>query len=137
MGSGPAKTSKIAAASETSRVKVPITSKELAKARSPKRDTLPYVGFKPTTPQKAAGWRIEPPVSEPRANTQRSAATAAADPPDEPPGTLDVSQGFLVGPKAEFSVDVPIANSSMFVLPRNCTLADFSFLITVASYAEM
>ena len=39
-------------------------------------------------------------------------------PRDEPPGTRSRSQGFDVGPKAEFSVDEPIANSSMFVLPR-------------------
>ena len=35
----------------------------------------------------AAGWRIEPPVSVPVAARHRSAATAAAEPPDEPPGT--------------------------------------------------
>ncbi len=27
----------------------------------PYRDTLPYVGFRPTTPQKCAGWRMLPP----------------------------------------------------------------------------
>ncbi len=41
----------------------------------------------PTMPQKAAGWRIEPPVSVPVAPRQRPAATALAEPPDEPPGT--------------------------------------------------
>ena len=41
----------------------------------------------PTVPVKAAGWRIEPPVSVAVAARQRSAATAAAEPPDEPPGT--------------------------------------------------
>jgi hypothetical protein len=41
----------------------------------------------PTVPVKAAGWRIEPPVSVAVAPRQRSAATAAAEPPDEPPGT--------------------------------------------------
>ena len=40
----------------------------------------------PTVPVKAAGWRIEPPVSVAVAPAQRSAATAAAEPPDEPPG---------------------------------------------------
>ena len=38
-------------------------------------------------PQKAAGWRIEPPVSVPIAPALTRAATAAAEPPDEPPGT--------------------------------------------------
>ena len=38
-------------------------------------------------PQNAAGWRIEPPVSVPSAHGARPPATAAAEPPDEPPGT--------------------------------------------------
>ena len=71
----------------------------------------------PTTPHRAAGWRMEPPVSEPRAQSASPAATAAAEPPEEPPGTVDRSQGLCVGPKAEFSVEEPIANSSMLALP--------------------
>ena len=55
---------------------------------SPYRDTAPYVGFTPTTPHSAAGWRIEPPVSEPSAERRepgrdrgrRSAARAAGHP---------------------------------------------------------
>ena len=71
----------------------------------------------PTTPHSAAGWRIDPPVSEPRPSGAKPAATAAAEPPLLPPGTLPVSRGLRVGPKAEFSVELPMANSSMFVLP--------------------
>ena len=41
----------------------------------------------PTVPVKAAGWRIEPPVSVAVAPRHRCAATAAAEPPEEPPGT--------------------------------------------------
>ena len=41
----------------------------------------------PTQLQKLAGWRMEPPVSVPSAAMQRSPPTAAALPPDEPPGT--------------------------------------------------
>jgi len=52
----------------------------------------------PVTPQNDAGWRIEPPVSVPVAAGVRRAATAAALPPDEPPGVQDRSQGFLTGP---------------------------------------
>jgi hypothetical protein len=47
----------------------------------------------------------------------RRAATAAAEPPEEPPGTAVLSHGFLTGPKAEFSFDEPIANSSQLSLP--------------------
>ena len=46
------------------------------------------------------------------------AATAAAEPPLLPPGTVSRSHGLLTGPNAEYSFDEPIANSSMFVLPR-------------------
>ena len=52
----------------------------------------------PTTPQSDAGWRIEPPVSEPSAQSASPAATAAAEPPLEPPGTVARSQGLRVGP---------------------------------------
>src|SRR5215210_779093 len=72
----------------------------------------------PTIPQSAAGWRIEPPVSVPIAQGARPAATAAAEPPEDPPGTRVRSHGFCTGPKPEFSFDEPIANSSMLVLPR-------------------
>ena len=69
------------------------------------------------TPQSEAGWRTDPPVSEPSATGTIPAATAAAEPPDDPPGTREVSQGFFTGPNAEFSFEEPIANSSQFVLP--------------------
>jgi hypothetical protein len=91
------------------------------------------VGFTPTVPVTAPGWRIEPPVSVPMASGASKAASAAAEPPPEPPGTRVVSHGFRVGPYAEFSVDEPIANSSMFVLPRITTPASRSRRVTVAS----
>ncbi len=40
----------------------------------------------PEMPVKAAGWRIEPPVSVPVAAGQSRAAIAAELPPEEPPG---------------------------------------------------
>ena len=49
----------------------------------------------PVMPQKAAGWRIEPPVSVPVAAGASMAATAAAEPPDEPPGTKACVPGVL------------------------------------------
>src|SRR3954462_4945875 len=89
----------------------------------PYRDTVPYVGRNPTLPQSDDGCLIEPPVSEPSAQGARPADTAAADPPPEPPGTRVGSHGFLLGPKAEFSVEEPIANSSVFVFPSSCSPA--------------
>ena len=52
----------------------------------------------PVMPVKLAGWRIEPPVSVPVAAGTRRAATAAAVPPDEPPGTRVASHGLRTGP---------------------------------------
>src|SRR5438445_13629828 len=106
------------ALSRTVFVTGPIWSRLDAKATMPKRETVPYVGRRPTLPQSADGCLIEPPVSEPSAHGARPALTAAADPPPEPPGTRDGSHGLCDGPYAEFSVDEPIANSSVFVLPR-------------------
>ena len=64
-----------------------------------------------------AGWRMEPPVSEPRAPGTMPEATAAAEPPEEPPAVRVVSQGLRVGPKMERSVPEPMANSSRLALP--------------------
>ena len=85
-------------------------------------------------PVIAAGWRIEPPVSVPIASGASNAASAAAEPPPEPPGMRAVSHGLRVGPYAECSVDEPMANSSMFVLPRIVIPAARSRAVTVASY---
>ena len=62
------------------------------------------------------------------------AATAAAEPPDDPPGTRVGCDGFRAGPNALFSVDEPIANSSMFVLPTTTAPAARSRRTAVASY---
>src|SRR5436190_18610110 len=96
------------AASRTSRVNVPTWSRDDANAISPYRDTRPYVGFIPTTPHSAAGCRTEPPVSVPSAHTAWPDATAAADPPEDPPGTSDRFHGLWTGPNAEFSFDDPM-----------------------------
>ncbi len=76
---------------------------------------------------------MDPPVSEPRAAGASPAATAAADPPLEPPGTRSRSQGFLVGPKQLVSVELPMANSSIFVLPMMIAPSSFSRSMTWAS----
>src|SRR5689334_6115284 len=85
-------------------------------------------------PVTAAGCRIEPPVSVPMARGAWNDATAALDPPDEPPGMRVRSHGLCVGPYAEFSVDEPMANSSMFVLPSMTMPACLMRCEIVASY---
>src|SRR5688572_22717174 len=90
----------------------------------------------PTTPQKDAGCRTDPPVSEPSAAGTAPAQTSAAEPPDEPPGTRALSSGCTTRPYAECSVEEPIANSSQLVLPAISAPAAFSFATAVASYGE-
>src|SRR6185312_15633622 len=80
------------AASSTVLAIGPAWSSEEAKATTPQREQRPYVGLMPTVPVKAAGWRMEPPVSVAVAPRQSRAATAAADPPEEPPGTSGASE---------------------------------------------
>src|ERR1700730_18274744 len=114
----------------------------------------------PTVPVKAAGWRIEPPGSVPVAPRQRWAATAAAEPPGEPPGTSRVfapaqvgstrlapassaklgrarvrvrRHGETAGPKHEVSFDEPIANSSLLSLPSSTAPSRHRFAHTVDS----
>ncbi|MNP67606.1 hypothetical protein D3C76_1634580 [compost metagenome] len=67
--------------------KGPTQSREVCAGITPTRLMRPKVGLKPNTPQQAAGTRTEPPVSVPREKSQRPAATAAAEPLEEPPGT--------------------------------------------------
>ena len=62
------------------------------------------------------------------------AATAADDPPELPPGTALLFQGFSTGPYALFSLDEPIANSSQLALPMRMPPALSSFDTAVASY---
>ena len=92
----------------------------------------------PTIPVKAAGWRIEPPVSVPVAPRQSRAATAAAEPPDEPPGTSFASEplrrhGEITGPKNEVSFDEPMANSSLLSLPSITAPSRHRLAVTVDS----
>src|SRR2546429_86297 len=115
LGSGPAITSWSKAASRTVRAHGPPWSREDENATIPYRETPPYVGFTPTVPVTAAGWRIDPPVSVPIASGAWNEASAAAEPPPEPPGMRGGSHGLPVGPYALFSVEDPLANSSSVV----------------------
>ena len=61
-------------------------------------------------------------------------ATAAAAPPELPPGTFSTSHGLRVTPEAEVSVVLPIANSSILSLPITTMPSSLRRLITVALY---
>ena len=79
--------------------------------------------------------RIEPAPSEPSAAPARPAATAAADPPDEPPGVRSRSHGLRVTPNVGDSVHGVIVSSGTLVFPRITAPAERSRRTTSASAA--
>ena len=64
----------------------------------------PKLGLRPTTPDHDAGMRTEPPMSVPSARGTHPAATAAPEPPEEPPGERSVFHGLRVTPQRRESV---------------------------------
>src|SRR5690625_4597034 len=89
----------------------------------------PYVGRSPNRPQNAAGMRTELPVSVPNEASQNPAATAAAEPPLEPPAMRLSSNGLRHWPPTAEYERTPQASSVMLALPisrapasnRRCT----------------
>jgi hypothetical protein len=77
----------------------------------------PREGFRPTSPQQAAGIRTEPPPSLPCATGTSPAATAAAAPPEDPPGVRSRSQGLRVGPNMRASLTGKMPYSGSVVVP--------------------
>jgi hypothetical protein len=76
-------------------------------------------------------------VSVPSAAIAIHDATATAEPDDEPHGILSFASGFNAGPYAEYSPELPIANSSIFALPIITHHAASNFLNTVALYGAI
>src|SRR5271168_4359579 len=68
-------------------------------------------------PQAAAGPRIEPPVSVPIVAGANPAATAAAEPEEEPSGEWSVFQGLRAGGNKTSHDGPPWANSQVAFLP--------------------
>ena len=83
---------------------------------------------------------MDPPVSEAVAASAVRAATAAADPPEDPPGQSCFSgrsfsfQGLITLPKWLVVFDEPMANSSMDTLPSMTAPSFHRFCVTVDSY---
>src|SRR5262245_14163908 len=93
-GSSPAMTASAAAHAATLRAIGPIESSVYESGNAPSVGTRDLVGLYPTTPQSAAGTRVEPPVSEPTAISHMPSATATTAPDEEPPGTRVRSAGL-------------------------------------------
>ncbi len=95
----------------------PTTLSGLQAFREGTLGTRPGDGRKPTTEQKLAGLRSEPPKSLPSAIGSIPHANATAAPPLDPPQVFVRSQGFRVAPKTVLNVCDPAPNSGVLVLP--------------------
>ena len=98
----PARGRRARRAARPSRRTVRVSTPSTTRKDSPSSGALeirPRAGLSPTRPQQAAGMRIEPPPSLAWATGTMPEATAAAEPPEEPPGVRSRSQGLRAGPK--------------------------------------
>src|SRR4030095_6976899 len=84
-------------------------------------------------PHIDAGFRTDWALSVPIEPRQRLAATAAPEPPLDPPAIRLRSHGFRVVPYNGCTVGPPRAHSCRLVLPRIMAPASFSLVTTVAS----
>src|SRR5579884_814746 len=116
-GSGPAITESRSATSRTVRAIGPTTLILLQAAVVGTTGMRPGDVRKPTTEQKLAGLRSDPPMSLPSAIGSMPQASATAAPPLLPPHVFDTSQGFLVEPNTRLNVCEPAPNSGVLVLP--------------------
>src|SRR5687767_13870299 len=122
--SGPATASSIAALSRTLRVmQCSIAAPCQSSPVTGPAGVRPRVGLSPKSPQHEAGIRIDPPPSPPPAHGTIPLATAAADPPDDPPGVRVMSHGLRAGPNSSDSVYGVRPSSGVFVLPTTITPA--------------
>jgi hypothetical protein len=131
--SGPAITSSASRMSATSRAIGPEWPSSDQPPKPGPCGTSPKVGLNPATPQSAAGNLIEPPPSVPMLSAPQPEATAAALPPDEPPGVKSRFHGLRVTPQSGLSVTVLWQNSGVVVLPMTMAPAAFSRSTTTAS----
>ncbi|MCY1373044.1 hypothetical protein D9M69_602940 [compost metagenome] len=87
IGASPAITASARMQSATVLAKGPIESRAGVSGKAPSSGMRRAVGLKPTKPFRAAGMRMEPPVSEPIAISLVPSAAETAAPEEEPPGT--------------------------------------------------
>ena len=107
----------ISATSVTVRASGPCTAIGNQGARLGQFGTRPGEGRKPTTLQKLAGLRSDPPRSLPSAIGTIPVASATAAPPLLPPQVFVMSYGLRVAPNRALNVCDPAPNSGTLVLP--------------------
>src|SRR6476660_3389192 len=120
---GPARTFSRSAQSATVRASGPSWQK-WSRLYGGSTGTRPYGGLKPTTPLNDAGMRIEPPMSEPLASVVVPDASAAPEPPEEPPTAYSGFHGLRVTPHRRDWVKPAHENSGAVV--RAWTIAPAS-----------
>lgn len=94
------------------------------------------VGFRPKRPQAEAGIRIDPPPSVACAIGAIPQATAAAEPPLEPPALCSRLHGLRVGPNSRGSVELANPSSGVLVLPKMTSPARFSRAVISLSWSS-
>src|SRR5581483_1729795 len=132
--SGPLIASRTREQSPTERQIGPSLSIVQLSAIAPVRGTSPKVGRRPVQPQRVEGEEIEPSVSEPIAKATHPAATALADPADEPLEPCFGFHGFRVRPPNHLS---PIASAPRVSLATSTAPASSSRCTTVASSSKV
>src|SRR5437016_2969167 len=83
----------------------------------PSFETTPADGLWPNTPQKSAGIRIEPAMSDAIPKGEPPEPTAAPSPPDEPPAVRLGSYGLLVRPYRRLVDSIHSVSSEVLVTP--------------------
>jgi hypothetical protein len=106
-----------AAASPTVGAMTPTAMIVKAVGGTPVRAVRPTVGRSAATPHSAAGTRTLPPPSMPRAKAATPAATAAAEPEEEPPAWRAGSCGLRGVPQCGLRPVMPTPTSWQLALP--------------------
>src|SRR6266704_1919435 len=104
----------------------------IATSKSRSLPTRPKLTLNPNRPLSADGIRIDPPPSLPVQIGIMPTATAAAEPPDEPPGVRSGFQGLRVMPWRYVRVQLVEPNSGEVVSPTSTAPASSRRAASVA-----
>ncbi len=116
----------MSATSSTLRAIGPTVSSVGHSGKTPSSGMSPHCDFRPTVAHAAEGSRTEQPVSVPSASSQRPAASAAADPLDDPPVVRPGAAGLWHVPYHGLCPRTLHANSGRCVFPTRTAPASSS-----------